>query len=185
MGDISTFYFKNQTKKLHFSLFLWWRYIRRTLEVTPLLNSVLTVILSSLSSSGEPSFFQEMVGSGWPRGGWHSITAGSPTATMTSEGFCLKSSRSTAGTRGTHYRQQQIYSPYHCSSAKETFIIINYYRQLSPCILENLYLLIDMQFNGDLRAYAYTAGAVGYSSQANVKEYFAAQFPHSLDLAYR
>lgn len=32
----------------------------------------------------------------------------------------------------------------------------------------------QMQFNGDLRAYAYTAGAAGYSSQANVKEYFAA-----------
>ena len=68
-------------------------------------DSVLTVILSSLSSRGEPSFFQEMVGSGWPRGGWHSITAGAPTATMTSEGFCLKSSRSTVGTRLNHHTQ--------------------------------------------------------------------------------
>lgn len=50
---------------------------------------------SSLSSKLEPSLLQEMVGSGCPRGGWHSSTAGSPTATMTSTGFCLKSSRKT------------------------------------------------------------------------------------------
>lgn len=36
-----------------------------------------------------------MVGSGCPRGGWHSRLAVSPTATTTSWGFCLKSSRST------------------------------------------------------------------------------------------
>lgn len=56
---------------------------------------VLTVILSSLSSILTPSFFHDMVGSGWPRGGWHSRTAGSPAATITSAGFCLKSSRRT------------------------------------------------------------------------------------------
>lgn len=55
----------------------------------------LTVIRSSLSSKLVPSFLQEMVGSGCPRGGWHSSTAGSPTATITSTGFCLKSSRRT------------------------------------------------------------------------------------------
>lgn len=55
----------------------------------------LTVILSSRSSMLTPSFFHEMVGSGCPRGGWHSSTAGSPAATITSAGFCLKSSRRT------------------------------------------------------------------------------------------
>lgn len=38
-----------------------------------------------------------MVGSGWPLGGTHSRIAGSPAATTTSVGFCLKSSRNTAG----------------------------------------------------------------------------------------
>lgn len=56
----------------------------------------LTVILSSLSSMFIPSFFHDMVGSGCPRGGWHSRTAGSPAATITSAGFCRKSSRRTA-----------------------------------------------------------------------------------------
>lgn len=55
-----------------------------------------TVILSSLSSIFTPSFFHDIVGSGCPRGGWHSRTAGSPAATITSAGFCLKSSRRTA-----------------------------------------------------------------------------------------
>lgn len=36
-----------------------------------------------------------MVGSGCPRGGWHSNMAGSPAATTTSVGFWRKSSRST------------------------------------------------------------------------------------------
>lgn len=56
----------------------------------------LTVMRSSLSAKLAPSFLQEIVGSGCPRGGWHSSTAGSPTATITSTGFCLKSSRITA-----------------------------------------------------------------------------------------
>lgn len=55
----------------------------------------LTVILSSLRSSRASSFLQKVVGSGWPRGGWHSKLAVSPTATTASWGFCLKSSRST------------------------------------------------------------------------------------------
>lgn len=55
----------------------------------------LTVMRSSLSSRLAPSFLQEIVGSGCPRGGWHSSTAGSPTATITSTGFCRKSSRKT------------------------------------------------------------------------------------------
>lgn len=58
-------------------------------------SSSLTVIRSSLSSRLAPSLLQEIVGSGCPRGGWHSRTAGSPTATITSTGFCLKSSRKT------------------------------------------------------------------------------------------
>lgn len=49
-----------------------------------------------------PSLLQEIVGSGCPRGGWHSSTAGSPTATITSTGFCLKSSRKTE----THRRKE-------------------------------------------------------------------------------
>lgn len=57
--------------------------------------SCLTVIRSSLSFRLAPSLLQEIVGSGCPRGGWHSSTAGSPTATITSTGFCLKSSRKT------------------------------------------------------------------------------------------
>lgn len=89
---------KERTSLLSLSLLIY--------QCFRLLNQILTVILSSLSSRGEPSFFHEIVGSGWPRGGWHSITAGSPTATMTSEGFCLKSSRRTAGTRWNHYAQE-------------------------------------------------------------------------------
>lgn len=41
--------------------------------------------------------FQDTVGSGWPRGGTHSSTAGSPAATTTSLGACRKSSLRTAG----------------------------------------------------------------------------------------
>lgn len=63
----------------------------------------LTVMRSSLSSKLAPSFLQEIVGSGCPRGGWHSSTAGSPTATITSTGFCLKSSRKT----GKHRKAEQ------------------------------------------------------------------------------
>lgn len=58
-------------------------------------RAAFTVMRSSLSSKLEPSFLQEIVGSGCPRGGWHSRTAGSPTATITSTGFCLNSSRKT------------------------------------------------------------------------------------------
>lgn len=46
-----------------------------------------------------PFFFQDTLGSGCPRGGTHSSTAGSPAATTTSPGGCRKSSRSTAGTQ--------------------------------------------------------------------------------------
>ncbi len=57
-----------------------------------------TVILSSLSFTFTLFLFQEIVGSGWPRGGMHSITAGSPAATTTSLGVCRKSSRRTEET---------------------------------------------------------------------------------------
>lgn len=60
----------------------------------------LTVRRLSLSLRRAPSFFQETLGSGWPRGGTHSRTAGSPAATTTSTGGCRKSSRSTGGDTG-------------------------------------------------------------------------------------
>lgn len=53
------------------------------------------MILSSLRSRRALSFLQKVVGSGCPRGGWHSRVAVSPTATTVFCGFCLKSSRST------------------------------------------------------------------------------------------
>lgn len=76
-------------------------------------ESSLTVIRSSLSSRLAPSLLQEIVGSGCPRGGWHSNTAGSPTATITSTGFCLKSSRKTE----THRRKGILLS----QGFKQTF----------------------------------------------------------------
>ena len=51
-----------------------------------------TVILSSRSLTRTLFLFQEMVGSGWPLGGMHSMTAGSPAATTTSLGVWRKSS---------------------------------------------------------------------------------------------
>lgn len=54
------------------------------------------MILSSLRSRRALSFLQKVVGSGCPRGGWHSRVAVSPTATTVFCGFCLKSSRSTS-----------------------------------------------------------------------------------------
>lgn len=66
-----------------------------------------TVMRSSLSSKLEPSFLQEIVGSGCPRGGWHSRTAGSPTATITSTGFCLNSSRKTGKNTDKQNRKQR------------------------------------------------------------------------------
>lgn len=59
----------------------------------------LTVMRSSFRSSRTLSFFQKMVGSGCPRGGWHSRVADSPSATTTSWGFWRKSSLSTAEKR--------------------------------------------------------------------------------------
>lgn len=47
-----------------------------------------------------------MVGSGCPRGGWHSSTAGSPTATITSTGFWRKSSRRTGKDRKDHSQRE-------------------------------------------------------------------------------
>lgn len=66
------------------------------------------MILSSRSSMLTPSFFHDMVGSGCPRGGWHSRTAGSPAATITSAGFCLKSSRKTAKNEKEEGREKHI-----------------------------------------------------------------------------
>lgn len=61
-----------------------------------------TVILPSSSLSLARSFFQDTEGSGWPRGGTHSRTAGSPTATTRFPGVCLKSSRRTVGRKKRH-----------------------------------------------------------------------------------
>lgn len=61
--------------------------------------SQLTVILSSRSLTRTLFLFQEMVGSGWPLGGIHSMTAGSPAATTTSLGVWRKSSLRTAKTK--------------------------------------------------------------------------------------
>lgn len=55
-------------------------------------DCILTVILSSWSVTWMLFLFQEMVGSGWPLGGMHSMTAGSPAATTTSLGVWRKSS---------------------------------------------------------------------------------------------
>lgn len=60
-------------------------------------GGALTVILPSSSLTGALPFFQDTAGSGWPRGGTHSITAGSPTATTRFPGDCRKSSRRTGG----------------------------------------------------------------------------------------
>lgn len=54
----------------------------------------LTEILLSLSLTRTLFLFQEMLGSGWPRGGIHSSTAGSPAATTASLGAWRKSSLS-------------------------------------------------------------------------------------------
>lgn len=62
-------------------------------------KSQLTAILSSRSLTRILFLFQEMVGSGWPLGGIHSKTAGSPAATTTSLGVWRKSSLRTAGNR--------------------------------------------------------------------------------------
>lgn len=59
----------------------------------------LTVMRSSLSLMRALFFFQEMVGSGCPLGGMHSITAGSPAATTTSLGAWRKSSLKTTEER--------------------------------------------------------------------------------------
>lgn len=55
----------------------------------------LTVTRSSLVLTRTLLRFQDTVGSGWPLGGTHSNTAGSPAATTTSLGACRKSSLST------------------------------------------------------------------------------------------
>lgn len=55
----------------------------------------LTETRSSLVLTRTLLRFQETVGSGWPRGGTQSNTAGSPAATTTSLGACRKSSLST------------------------------------------------------------------------------------------
>lgn len=52
----------------------------------------LTEMRSSLVLTRTLLRFQDTVGSGWPRGGTHSNTAGSPAATTTSLGACRKSS---------------------------------------------------------------------------------------------
>lgn len=57
-----------------------------------MLSAELTVMRSSLVLTLTLLRFQDTVGSGWPRGGTHSKTAGSPAATTTSFGACRKSS---------------------------------------------------------------------------------------------
>lgn len=57
-----------------------------------MLSVELTVMRSSLVLTLTLLRFQDTVGSGWPRGGTHSNTAGSPAATTTSLGACRKSS---------------------------------------------------------------------------------------------
>lgn len=75
---------------------------------------------SSLSSKLALSFLQEIVGSGCPRGGWHSSTAGSPTATITSTGFCLKSSRKTR----THTESSRTFSRVEINDDKSQYLFL-------------------------------------------------------------
>lgn len=76
--------------------------------LSPGTRSRLTVILPSSSLSLALSFFQDTEGSGWPRGGTHSITAGSPTATSTFPGDCRKSSRRTGGGGGADRDKERM-----------------------------------------------------------------------------
>lgn len=96
------------------------------------LGGILTVILSSWSVTWMLFLFQEMVGSGWPLGGIHSITAGSPAATTTSLGVWRKSSLRTA-----KVQQQDVQYEVHRTKDGCTFTSA---RQRSITIEHNLHV---------------------------------------------